>query len=96
MTEYGYGYWLRFMVAYPKRMIDGKNAPWYIISRMSKNKQGSDIGVGDRTLAIWQGVDFYHFTTYNIAGEANIINNIQFDDIDGVWTFLYFSYSLND
>jgi hypothetical protein len=53
LEEYGYGYWLRFLTTYPKRLVVGKQAPWYIVSRMTKNKDYADIGLGDRTLAIW-------------------------------------------
>ena len=53
MNEYGYGFYLRFLTQYPKRLLSGKNAPWYIVARMTKNKDPADIGLGDRTLAIW-------------------------------------------
>lgn len=96
MVEYGYGFWLRFLTAYPKRMLVGKQAPWYIVSRMTKNKPYADVGLGDRTLALWQGQGYYHFTTYNINGQPNLVNNINYGDIEGVWTFIYFSYSLEE
>ena len=53
LLEYGYGFWIRFLTYYPTRMIGGKRAPWYILSRMTKNPKPTDIGLGDRTLAIW-------------------------------------------
>lgn len=51
--------------------------------------------MGDRTLAIWVGRGYYHFTTYNLKN--NVVNNIQNIDyelsLEGVWNFIYYSYS---
>jgi len=46
-------------------------------------------------LANWQGAGFYHFTTCNAAdGNPNYTQNVNYpDDIEGVWTFLYYSHS---
>lgn len=44
---------MRFLTLYPKRMVSGKNAPWYFVARLTKNKPYGDIGFGDRVLAIW-------------------------------------------
>ena len=49
---------------------------------------------GDRTLAIWLGKGFYHFTTYSHK-YANIVHNIDHPvDIEGLWTFIYYSHNL--
>jgi hypothetical protein len=53
LEEYGYGFWYRFLTVYPKRLIPGKNAPWYFIARLTANKNYQDITMGDRLLAIW-------------------------------------------
>jgi len=94
VKEYGYGFWLRFLTCYPERLIKGKNAPWYIVSRLTKNPGTGDIGLGDRTLAIWQGQGYYQFATFNVKGQPNLVQNVEYGDIEGVWTFVYFSYSL--
>ena len=44
---------MRFLTTYPKRLISGKNAPWYFLSRLTYNEKYQDIAMGDRTLAIW-------------------------------------------
>ena len=51
--------------------------------------------MGDRLLAIWQGNGFYHFTTCNVEGNnPNVIVNNNFPtDIEGLWTYVYYSYS---
>jgi len=51
--EYGYGFWMRFLTTYPKRLINGKNGPWYFVARLTSNKPHDDVGMGDRLLAIW-------------------------------------------
>jgi len=53
VKEYGYGFWMRFLTAYPVRLLNGKNAPWYFVSRLTSNKPYDDVGMGDRLLAIW-------------------------------------------
>lgn len=95
MKEYGYGFWLRFLTAYPSRLMEGKNAPWYFVARLSSNFPIQNNRVGDRLLAIWQGTDYYHFTTCDEPkNQWNIIQNTNFGDIEGVWTFIYYSYSV--
>lgn len=51
--------------------------------------------IGDRTLAVFVGKGFYHFTTYNLNNNAvNNIQNIEYDYyLEGQWNFVYFSYS---
>lgn len=51
--EYGYGFWLRFLTTHPVRLVNGKNAPWYFVSRLTSNNPYDDVGMGDRLLAIW-------------------------------------------
>jgi len=34
-TEYGYGFWARFLTAYPVKLPNGKNAPWYFMARLT-------------------------------------------------------------
>lgn len=54
--------------------------------------------MGDRLLAIWQGQGFYHFTTCDKPkNQANIVQNINYPvDIEGLWTYVYYSYSVKD
>jgi hypothetical protein len=35
LEEYGYGFWARYLTAYPTRLIAGKNAPWYFVARLT-------------------------------------------------------------
>ena len=52
-VEYGYGFWARFLTAYPERLLNGKNAAWYFMARLSKNERNGNTEMGDRMLAIW-------------------------------------------
>lgn len=61
--EYGYGLWVRFMIAYPVKLPNGKDAPWYFVSRLTSNKAYSNLENGDRLLAVWLGKGYYHMTT---------------------------------
>ena len=53
IREYGYGFWMRFMTAYPTRLWSGKNAPWYFLARLTVNPKNGDVGFGDRLLAMF-------------------------------------------
>ena len=53
LSEYGYGFYARFLTAYPTRLLSGKDAAWYFISRLTKNSPNGNTGMGDRVLAIW-------------------------------------------
>lgn len=84
------------MTRYPKLLIPGKTAPWHFMARLTKNKVLGDAGLGDRTLALWQGAHYYHFTTYD-GGNVNAVQNINFAaDIEGLWTFIWHSHSLDE
>jgi hypothetical protein len=95
IKEYGYGFWFRFLTLYPTRLWEGKNQPWYFVVRLTTNTPYSDAGFGDRLLAIWQGQGYYHFTTLNaVDRNPNYTKNIDYPaDIEGVWTYVYYSYS---
>jgi len=87
---------MRYLTDYPKRLVSGKNAPWYFLARLTRNIPHQDAALGDRMLANWQGDGYYHFTT-NSDGNANWVQNINYPgDIEGLWTYLYFSYSFDE
>jgi len=67
---------------------------WMALARFTVNENNGDIGIGDRTLAIFIGKGFYHFTTYNLRGQIpNVYENVNYgDQLEGVWTFFYYSY----
>jgi hypothetical protein len=45
-------------------------------------------------LAIFQGASAYFFATYDfVTANNNVFQEAKFGDIEGVWTFMYFSYS---
>jgi hypothetical protein len=50
--------------------------------------------MGDRTLAVWIGAGFYHFTTYNtIGGRTTLSENMDYANrLEGVWTYFYYSF----
>ena len=52
--------------------------------------------MGDRLLAVFQGLGYYHFATCNQNNNnGNVNQNEEFNgDIEGLWTYLYYSYSV--
>jgi len=94
VEQYGYGFWCRFLTHYPKQLMKGLQNDWSFMARLTKNEKFGDAGLGDRTLALWLGRGFYHFTTYD-GGNANKVHNINHPaDIEGLWTFIYHSHSI--
>jgi hypothetical protein len=49
--------------------------------------------MGDRTLAVYLGKGGLHFSTYDTVSEnGDLFENIPYDDIEGKWGYIYFSY----
>lgn len=72
VKEYSYGFWSRFLWNSKKGKLLEK-PDWMGLARLSSNRAMKDAtNPGDRTLAIWVGRGFYHFTTYT-KGENNVI-----------------------
>ena len=50
--------------------------------------------MADRTLAMWVGVGFYHFTAYG-NGNVNNVVNMNYDNLlDGEWNYIHYGYKL--
>lgn len=96
LTEYGYGYWSRWLWnGYTKKVVD-KTPHCIAMSRftVNRNYQGDARELGDRTLSIWVCNQVYHYTTYNLIGNnVNLWKNVPYDvNLDGQWNYIYFSY----
>lgn len=93
-TEYGYGYWSRWLTRHPEPLVNGNTEPWYFMSRLTSNDPYDNVRFGDRTLAVWLGKGGYTFITLDKkTNNPNMYSAIPYGDIEGVWTYLYFSYS---
>lgn len=66
------------------------------MARLTRNEKLGDVGLGDRTLALWLGKGFYHFTSYHNTNPSAYANINHPEDIEGIWTYIHFSHSLND
>lgn len=94
VTEYGYGFWCRWLTRHPEVLLTGNTEPWYFISRLTVNEPYDNVKYGDRTLAIWLGKEGYYFTTTDKkTSNPNVSANIKYTDIEGVWTYIHYSYS---
>jgi hypothetical protein len=49
---------------------------------------------GDRTLSVFMTEDKFYFSTYN-SNSKNVYKTIDHNDLEGIWTFIYYSYSSN-
>ncbi|CAD8162366.1 unnamed protein product [Paramecium octaurelia] len=93
VNEYGYGYWIRWLTRWPEQQMKGISEPWYFISRLTKNDPYDNISMGDRVLAIWLGQAGYTFVTNDVKSEnPNLQITLPYEDIEGVWTYIHFSY----
>jgi hypothetical protein len=89
-SVYGWGKWDRSDAWYG----------WHNLIRLTQNDPsygGNAENPGDRTLAIWVGPGFFHFTTYTEFYKGgdnwNVWNNINFEDDLESWWWIYFGYS---
>lgn len=71
ITEYGYGFWSKFLFNGPSKLL--VKPDWMGMTRLTVNRDYTDASKpGDRTLAIWVGRGYYHFTTYT-TGNNNVV-----------------------
>jgi hypothetical protein len=42
VSEYGYSFWMRFLTLHPVRLINGKKADWYFVSRLTQKEKFRD------------------------------------------------------
>ena len=54
---------MRFLTRHPVPMLEGKNQPWYFVSRLTRNDPYGNVGLGDRLLCLWLGQAGYTFIT---------------------------------
>lgn len=93
INEYGYGFWTRWTMAYPRRLLE--KSDWHQIIRMSTTPVYEDLAkMGNRALAVFVGKGFYHYSTYDITRDlANVYANIDYgEELEGYWNFIYFGY----
>lgn len=51
--------------------------------------------MGDRVLAIFLAPGYYQYSTNDYrTNTADVSNRMTYGDIEGVWTYTYFSYSI--
>lgn len=61
---------------------------------MTRNDPYDNVRLGDRVLCLWLGTDGYYFITMDDkTSNPNIFKPIAYEDIEGVWTYVYFSYT---
>ena len=80
---------------------EGAKEPLYFISKLSINQEdggedNKEEKLGDYALLVHLGQESYEFVSCNSEGDdKSISQNIDHSgDIEGVWSYLYYSYSL--
>lgn len=105
ITEYAYSFYFRASLQAPTRLHLGNlRAEWLAIAGITETGDYSGVGLGDRSLALWNwpwnSRAAYHFTTYDLnTNNGNRNQEIDYDwsfEFDGSWNFIYFGYSLTE
>jgi hypothetical protein len=91
-SEYGFGFWFRFMTRFPRVLYKGLEDKPYFLARLTRNLDYQDAEMGDRTLLVLQGQDAFYFYSNDLRSRKSIKQTIAFEDIEGEWNYLYFSY----
>lgn len=73
VTEYGYGFWLRFMMRFPVPLFDGKKDSWYFIARLTNKEDYSDKEMGDRLLAVFQGLSILKYFLFKVDISSSLM-----------------------
>lgn len=61
---------------------------------MTRNDPYDNIRIGDRVLCLWLGADGYYFITMDDkTNNPNVFKGIPYEDIEGVWSYVYFGYT---
>ncbi|CAD8143475.1 unnamed protein product [Paramecium octaurelia] len=94
VSEYGYGYWVKFQYFASKNTIYSR--PQLMgLSRLTSNKDYKDFDhPGDRVLLVLLGKQSYHFGTYDVITKSNnVAGDIPYQvDSESEWTYIYFSF----
>ncbi|CAD8140464.1 unnamed protein product [Paramecium pentaurelia] len=94
VSEYGYGYWVKFQYFANKNTIYSR-PPLMGLSRLTSNRDYKDFDApGDRVLLVLLGKSSYHFGTYDVITKSNnVAGDIPYQiESEGEWTYVYFSF----
>jgi len=72
-------------------MWNGKNEGWYFVARITSNQAFGDAGVGDKLFVCYQGGGLYQIGTDGVGNQ----NQAFPEDIEGLWTYVYYSHGRN-
>lgn len=66
VSEYGYGFWLKYLSTYPTSLPTGLAGDYFMVARMTSNKEINKDSVsipGDRLLGTWMSNKAFIFGT---------------------------------
>lgn len=85
------------MQLFPGFMKDGLLDKSYFVAKITKNIKDGDTLPGDRILTLFQTQDSYVFGAQHDRPERKESTlPIEYGDIEGVWTYVYYSYSTSE
>ncbi|CAK81196.1 unnamed protein product (macronuclear) [Paramecium tetraurelia] len=94
VSEYGYGFWLRYQYFGSKQKIYAQ--PQLMgVARLTSNKEYKDFdNPGDRVLLVVMGRKAFSFGTYDVITKSNNVGgDLEYRrESEGEWQYLYFSY----
>ncbi|CAD8190751.1 unnamed protein product [Paramecium octaurelia] len=94
VSEYGYGFWLRYQYFGFKQRIYSQ--PQLMgVARLTSNREYKDFdNPGDRILLVLMGRKAFSFGTYDVITKVNNVGgDVEYKrESEGEWQYIYFSY----
>ncbi|CAD8193962.1 unnamed protein product [Paramecium pentaurelia] len=89
LSCYGFGFYTRWLQAYPTYLINGRQDEKYFIARISESEKLSG-SVTDDSLSVFLTRSGFEFQSYDNEGTTSTVINVG--DIEGQWIYIYYSY----
>ncbi|CAD8162253.1 unnamed protein product [Paramecium octaurelia] len=89
LSCYGFGFYARWLQAYPTYLTNGRQDEKYFVARISESEKLSG-SVTDDSLSVFLTRSGFEFQSYDNEGTASTVINVG--DIEGQWIYVYFSY----
>lgn len=97
LAEYGFGCYTRFLFQYPVQNHRLPVVPFGIF-RVTRNREWTDMAMGDRVFGNWLGNNVFLFRTHDVTtNRVDIVMDVPLgSEHEGVWMFQYISYSRDE
>ncbi|CAD8207149.1 unnamed protein product [Paramecium pentaurelia] len=89
LSCYGFGFYTRWLQAYPTFLVHGRQSERYFVARVSESEHTTG-EVNDNALSVYLTKEGLEFQSYDSQGLSTTV--IQVGDIEGKWIYVYYSY----